>query len=121
MASFILFYQKDLKGCLIPISYKHVPSFLCAVWVLYATHCMQLHLRECNKLEYWNYHHCIRQLRLLVVGQQSVHPLLQLRVMQGRGPRKPKEGLEEGCYHKHHRPHLPHHRLLCWVLRVQEQ
>lgn len=41
--------------------------------------------------------------------------------MQGGSPRQPQEGLEEGCGREHHLPHLPHYRLLHWMLRFQEQ
>lgn len=47
--------------------------------------------------------------------------LLRLPVVQGRSPCQPQEGLEEGCRREHHLPDLPHHRLLNWMLRFQEQ
>jgi hypothetical protein len=41
--------------------------------------------------------------------------------MQGRRTRQPEELLEEDCHSQHRFPGVPHHCLLCWVLRFQEQ
>lgn len=47
--------------------------------------------------------------------------MLRLSSLQGWSARQHQELMEKSGSGQHCLPHIPHYRLLCWLLRIQEQ
>jgi hypothetical protein len=97
----------------------HIVCSSCAVWLLQAPHQLRLHLRRRNRLD--TRRHQLDGPGLPDLEQHRLGPLLQLPVVQGRRGGHLEAGLEARRRRQHHLPRLHRHRLLRWLLRVQEQ
>jgi hypothetical protein len=113
-----LFTVMNIK-CSVSSKKPHIICSSCAVWLLQAPHQLRLHLRRRNGLD--TRRHQLDGPGLPDLEQHRLGPLLQLPVVQGRRGGHLEAGLEARRRRQHRLPRLHRHRLLGWLLRVQEQ